>query len=167
MIGSPEPLSAQHDLSSFTCGEPCLDQWLLRRAMTNQTAGASRTYVIVENEKIIGYYCLATGAVAQAFATGRVRRNMPDPVPVMVLGRLAVNVSHQGRGLGMALLRDAILRTLQAADIAGCRALLVHALHEKAAAFYASAGFQPSPVDPLVYMLRLDDAKAALALDTP
>jgi len=164
MIHPPEPLNTGHDLSSFTCGEPSLDQWLLRRAMTNQVAGASKTYVIADDEVVAGYYCLATGAVAQAIATGRIKRNMPDPVPVMILGRLAIALSHQGRGLGMDLLRDAVLRTLQVADIAGCRALLVHALHENAAKFYDAAGFQPSPVDPLIYMVRLADIREALGL---
>lgn len=164
MIRPPEPLAAGHDVSSFTCGEPSLDQWLSRRAMANQIAGASKTYVIAEDGIVVGYYCLATGAVAQTIATGKVKRNMPDPVPVMILGRLAVALSHQGRGLGMDLLRDAVLRTLQVADIVGCRALLVHALHEKAAEFYDAAGFQPSPMDPLVYMLRLTDAKEALGM---
>ncbi len=162
MISAPEPLHARHDVSAFTCGEPSLDQWLLRRAMPNQAAGASRTYVIAEKGKVVGYYSLATGAVVPAVATGRVRRNMPNPVPVMILGRLAVDISRQGLGLGMDLLRDAVLRTLQAAGIAGCRALLVHALHGKAAGFYEKAGFQSSPVEPLVYMLRLDDARSAL-----
>lgn len=163
MISAPAPLSALHDVSSFSCGEPSLDQWLLRRAMTNQATGASRTYVIAEEGKVVGYYCLATGSVALDAATGRVRRNMPDPVPVMVLGRLAVDVSRRGLGFGKDLLRDAVLRTLQAADIIGCRALLVHALHEAAAKFYENAGFQASPADPLVYMLRLDDARNALS----
>lgn len=164
MIRAPEALNARHDVSSFACGEPSLDQWLVRRALPNQVAGASRTYVVTEggeteNGKVVGYYCLATGAVFLAAATGRVRRNMPDPVPVMILGRLAVALSRQGRGLGTDLLRDAVLRTLQVADIVGCRALLVHALHEKAAAFYENAGFRPSPVDPVVFMIRLDDAR--------
>lgn len=162
MIRPPEPLTTGHDLSSFACGEPSLDQWLLRRAMANQVAGASKTYVIAENETVVGYYCLSTGAIAQSVATGRVKRNMPDPVPVMILGRLAIALSHQGRGLGTDILRDAVLRTLQVADIVGCRALLVNALHEKAAKFYAAAGFQPSPITPLIYMLRLDDAREAL-----
>ncbi len=159
MTHPPEPLNAGHDLSSFTCGEPSLDQWLLRRAMTNQIAGASKTYVIAEDGAVVGYYCLATGAVTQAIAAGRVKRNMPDPVPVMILGRLAVAISRQKRGLGMDLLRDAVLRTFQVADIVGCRALLVYALHEKAAKFYDAAGFQPSPIDPLIYILRLADAR--------
>ena len=162
MIHPPEPLNAIHDLSSFTCGEPSLDQWLTRHAMTNQNAGASKTYVITEDGAAVGYYCLATGSVTQAVATGRVKRNMPDPVPVMILGRLAVAASHHGRGLGKDLLKDAILRTLEVADIVGCRALLVHALHEKAASFYNAAGFQPSLIEPLTYMLRLADAKETL-----
>lgn len=164
MILPPEPLNTGHNLQSFTCGEPLLDQWLLRRAIANQVADASRTYVITEDGEVVGYYCLAAGAVSLAVATGKVRRNMPDPVPVMILGRLAVATSHQGRGLGMDLLRDSILRTLQAADVVGCRAILVHAIHESAAKFYSSAGFQPSPIDPLIYMLRLADARKALEL---
>lgn len=162
MIAAPVPLTAEHDLSSFACGEPSLDHWLRRRAMTNQISGASRTYVIAGDGGVAGYYCLSAGSVGLSAAIGRVRRNMPDPVPVMVLGRLAVAIPHQGRGLGTGLLRDAVLRTLQAGDIVGCRALLVRALHEKAAQFYENAGFQPSPVDPLVYMILLDDARKAL-----
>jgi GNAT superfamily N-acetyltransferase len=164
MIRPPESLNTGHDLSAFTCGEPSLDQWLLRRAITNQIAGASKTYVITEDGSVVGYYCLATGAVAQAIATGRVKRNMLEPVPVMILGRLAIALSHQGRGLGMDLLRDAVLRTLQVADIVGCRALLAHALHEKAARFYDAAGFKPSPVEPLIYMVRLADIRETLGL---
>lgn len=165
MIAAPAPLTAEHEVSSFACGESTLDYWLHRRAMTNQASGASRTYVIAEGAEVVGYYCLSTGSIVLSAAVGRVRRNMPDPVPIMLLGRLAVAVSHQGRGLGTALLRDAVLRTLQAADIVGCRALLVRALHKKAAVFYENAGFQSSPIDPLVYMILLDDAKKAIAPD--
>lgn len=163
MISAPAPLTAAHDLSVFTCGEPGLDCWVRRRAMTNQATGASRTYVVTEDENVVGCYCLSAGSIVLSAATGRVRRNMPDPVPAMILGRLAVATSHQGRGLGFALLRDAVLRTLQAADIVGCRVLLVRALHKKVATFYKSAGFQPSPVDPLVYMILLNDAKKILS----
>jgi len=164
MISAPEPLGAKHELAAFRCGVPSLDDWLRRRALANQESGASRTYVIAENARVIGYYALATGAVATAEATGKVRRNMPDPIPVMVLARLAVDQTWQGRGLGLDLLRDAVLRTLQAADIAGIRALLVHALTEQAGRFYERAGFQPSPLRPLTYMLLLSTARAALSL---
>lgn len=156
---APEPLGPGHDLSDFSCGQPSLDEWLRRRALANQASGASRTYVVCSAERVIGYYALAAGAVAVCEATGRVRREMPDPIPVMVLGRLAVDRRRQGRGLGLDLLRDAVLRTLKAAEIVGVRALLVHALDERAAHFYLRAGFSPSPLRPLTLMLRLADAR--------
>ena len=161
-IGAPEKLRPDHDLSSFDSGTPVLDDWLRRRALRNQESGASRTYVIRAGNRVVGYYALAVGAVAHAEATGRTRRNMPDPVPVMVIGCLAVESSHQGRGLGRALLRDAVLRTIQAADIAGIRAILVHAISEDAKRFYERCGFQPSPLDPMTLMITLRDARQAL-----
>ncbi len=164
---SPERLTADHDVASFNSATPVLDDWLRRRALLNQDSGASRTYVICTGDQIVGYYALAAGAVAQAEATGRVRRNMPDPIPAMVLGRLAIDVGYQGRGLGQALLRDAILRTMQAADIAGIRALLVHALSEDARKFYERCGFQPSPVDPMTLMITLGDARRMLGNTEP
>jgi len=159
----PERLTTAHHVDGFRCGEPVLEEWLHRRAMANQETGASRTYVLVdENGMVCGYYALSAGSLLAQEASGRVRRNMPDPIPVMVLGRLAVSVACQGRGLGRDLLRDAVLRTLQASEIAGFRALLVHALHERAARFYERSGFQPSPVRPLTLMLLLSDARAIL-----
>jgi GNAT superfamily N-acetyltransferase len=113
--------------------------------------------------RIVGYYSLASGSIESRQTPGKVRRNMPDPIPIMLMGRLAVDKSQQGSGLGRALLKDAILRTLRAADIAGMRALLVHALDEDAAGFYRHNGFLPSPIDPLVLMLPLDVARKALA----
>jgi GNAT superfamily N-acetyltransferase len=164
-LSAPELLDVHHDLARFSSGEKELDDWLKRRALANQISGASRTYVVTVGNRVIGYYALANGSVMAAEATGRVRRNMPDPIPVMVLGRLAVDQAWQGKGLGAALLRDAILRTLQAAEIAGIRAILVHALHEKAAAFYRRAGFTPSPLSDTILMLTLKDAHAALERD--
>jgi GNAT superfamily N-acetyltransferase len=162
-IAAPERLEPDHDLSSFNSGKPVLDDWLRRRALPNQESGASRTYVIRVGRRVIGYYALAAGAVAQAAATGRTRRNMPDPVPVMVIGRLAIDSGFQGRGLGRALLRDAVLRTLQAAEIAGIRAILVHAIAEDARRFYERCGFQPSPLDPMTLMITLRDAQVMIA----
>lgn len=161
-IGAPEKLELDHDLSFFDSGLPILDEWLRRRALPNQASGASRTYVIRTAGRVIGYHALAAGAVAQAEATGRVRRNMPDPVPVMVLGRLAIDSRYQGRGLGRALLRDAILRTMQVADIVGIRAMLAHAISEDAKRFYERCGFRPSPVDAMTLMITLRDAEAAI-----
>lgn len=121
VVTAPEKLTAKHDVSAFSSGEPSLDDWLKRRALVNEASGASRTYVVSSGGRVIAYYALANGAVAHDDVTGRVRRNMPDPVPVMVIGRLAVDQAYQGRQLGAALLRDAIVRTLQAAEIAGIR----------------------------------------------
>jgi GNAT superfamily N-acetyltransferase len=161
-LGAPEKLSRAHDLSQFQCGLPELDDWLRRRALQNEESGASRTYVVCAGRQVVGYYALAAGAVAHAGAPGRVRRNTPDPVPVMVIGRLAVDLKLQGRGVGAALLRDAVLRTVQAAEIAGIRAILVHAIQESAKQFYARAGFIPSPVDPMTLMITVSEAAQAL-----
>lgn len=155
-FGSPQLLSDNHDLSDFDSGEPQLNDWLKRRVLANQSSGASRTFVVVDNRQHeIGYYALSAGAVAHRNSTGAVRRNMPDPIPVMVLARLAVDHNAQGKQLGGALLKDAVLRTLSVSENAGVRALLVHALHEKAKAFYRHYGFEESPADPMTLMLRL------------
>ena len=161
-IGAPEHLTPQHDLAEFDSGVAALDDWLKRHALANERAGGSRTYVVVAGRRVVGYYALATGAVAPATATGRVRRNMPDPVPVMVLGRLAVDHDFQRRGLGEGLLRDAILRTLQAAELGGIGAILVHAISEDAKRFYESCGFTVSPIDPMMLMITVADAERAL-----
>lgn len=162
-VGAPEHLNAQHDLSTFDSGVPALDDWLKRRALANEESGASRTYVVSANGKVIGYYALATGAVTLQAATGRARRNMPDPIPVMVFGRLAIDKAYQTQGLGRALLRDAILRTLQAAAIAGIRAILVHAISEDAKRFYERCGFTTSPLDPMTLMITVADVEKALS----
>lgn len=155
-LRSPQPLSASHRLDEFECGEPALDEWLKRRALANQSSGASRTFVVLDDGgRVGGYYALAAGAVSLESATGRVRRNMPDPVPVMVLGRLAVDRGAQGQQLGAALLQDAVRRAVAVSMNAGVRALLVHALHERARQFYEHYGFQPSPTHALTLMLRL------------
>jgi predicted N-acetyltransferase YhbS len=145
-------------LSGFDSREPVLDEWLRRRATQNEASGASRTYVVCVGRQVVGYYSLAVGAVTHAQAVGRVRRNMPDPVPVMVLGRLAVNKSYHGQGIGSGLLRDAILRTTQAADIAGIKAILVHAISESARHFYEKHGFAASPIDPMTVMITIAQA---------
>lgn len=154
-----ELLTSGHDLPPFCSGEPDLDDWLKRRALKNQDSGASRTYVVTAGRAVVGYYSLAAGALSQESAPGRVRRNMPDPIPVMLVGRLAVDQAWQRKGLGRALLRDAILRTIQAADIAGIRAMLIHALSQDAKTFYESSGFYASAVDPMTLMLTLQEAR--------
>lgn len=167
-ITAPEPLAPRHDLTEFCSGEPALDDWLRTRAARNE-GKATRTYVTCLHEKggqgarVVGFYSLAVGSVAHEIAPGGIRRNMPDPEPAMILARLAVDRGMQGRGIGRALVRDALLRTAQAADIAGIRAILVHALHERAAAFYAGCGFQPSPVSPLTLLLRMEEVRQYLS----
>lgn len=154
-LSAPCPINPTHDLNDFCSGEPMLDMWLRAKALKNEDAGASRTYVLTKEYKVVAYYSLAVGSVAHAFTPSNITRNMPNPLPIMILARLAVAAQAQGQGIGKALVRDALLRTTQAAQIAGIRALLVHALHAKAAGFYRQCGFQPSPVDDLTLMARL------------
>jgi len=158
----PAPIQAWHETDSFCCGEDGLDHWLKKRALKNEKAGVSRTYVLALDKLVVGYYALAAGSVARSAVSGTLRRNMPDPIPVMILARLAVDKGIQGQGIGKALLRDAILRTMQAANIAGMRALLVHALHERAAAFYLDNGFSHSPLDKLTLMLSLSTVNVTM-----
>ncbi len=157
-VRSPEKLNSSHPIKEFDSGNSQLDDWLKNRALKNELEGASRTYVLCADNVVIGFYCLANGAVFQSVATGKVRRNMPDPIPVMVIGRLAITRSWQGKGLGRALLRNAILRTMQASEIAGIRAILVHAISEDAKVFYEKCGFTTSPVDEMTLMIRVKDA---------
>ena len=156
-ISPPEPLKRSHKLSSFDSGEPDLDDWLTHRAVRNEVRRGSRTYVVCNGQLVVGFYCLSAGAVAHDAATPSMRRNMPNPIPVMVLGRLAVRKESAGQGIGSGLLKDAILRTYQAADIGGMTALLVHALHDRAAEFYLKHGFRRSPVSALTLMLSLGE----------
>lgn len=161
-LSAPELLGDHHDIAGFTCGVPSLDEWLKRRARANQASGASRTFVVCEGKAVLGYYALASGGVDVAAAPGRFRRNMPDPIPVVILGRLAIETSQQGRGLGRALFRDAALRVLKAADAIGIRGILVHAISDDANTFYTALGFEPSPLDPMTLMLTLADVSALI-----
>lgn len=157
----PEPLSAQHQVDTFFCGESVLDEWLKRRALANQASGASRTFVVTDWQGLVmGYYALAAGAVIRQDATRSVRQNMPDPVPVMVLARLAVDARAQGIKLGASLLKDAVERALVVSQNAGARALLMHALNDRARQFYMHYGFQVSPVHPMTLMLRFSNPQS-------
>jgi len=159
-LSAPQPLTAEHLLAEFECGEATLDDWLKRRALANQVSGASRTFVVADmDRKVYGYYAMAAGAVSHQLATSSVRRNMPDPVPVMVLARLAVDRRDQGIKLGASMLQDAVSRTVAVSQNVGVRALLVHALHDRAKQFYEYYGFQASPMHPLTLMLRLSTLK--------
>jgi GNAT superfamily N-acetyltransferase len=156
-LAPPEPLHHGHVLDAFASGVPMLDDWLLRRALVNQDNGASRTFVLCRAPRVIGYYALAAGAIASNEAPGRLRRNMPDPIPMMVLGRLAVDRHEQGRGLGALLLRDALARTHRAAREMGIVGVLVHAISEEAKSFYQRWGFLEAPSHPMTLVLRLKD----------
>lgn len=155
MLDAPAPLSAEHLVEGFTSGTASLDDWLKRRARANQVSGACRTYVATEAGRVVGYYCLASGALALNDAPGGLRRNMPDPIPMAILGRLAVDQTWQGRGLGAALLRDAVERTQAASAILGIRGLLVHALSDEGKSFYEQHGFVASASRPMTLVLSL------------
>ncbi|MFT4263704.1 MAG: GNAT family N-acetyltransferase [Nocardioides sp.] len=160
----PRPIVAGDNTADFHSGEDSLDRYLTDRALTNHLADLARCYVSLdaEGEAILGYYTLSAVAVEHADLPGRVRRNAPNPVPAVLLGRLAIDRRAQGTGLGRLLVRDAILSTLAAADRIGVRILLVHALHERAAGFYKALGFKPSPTDLLHLYLLLADARESL-----
>lgn len=158
----PEPLAEHHDISGFSCGVASLDEWLKRRARANQASGATRTFVVTESGRVVAYYAIASGAVSPNGTVGRFRRNMPDPIPVAVLARLAIDTSAQGKGHGRALFRDAALRILTAAETLGIRGIVVHAISEQAKAFYLALGFETSPLDPMTLMVTLQDVRAAL-----
>jgi GNAT superfamily N-acetyltransferase len=161
-LGSPTPLTDAHDLSLFDSGTPSLDDWLRRRARANQVSGASRCFVVCAEQTVVAYYALATGSVRLPEAPTKFRRNMLDPIPVAVLGRLAVDRAYQGQGLGRALVRDAGLRLVQAAEIIGIRGLLVHAISDNARVFYKGLGFAESPLNPMTLMVDLSDLATAL-----
>ena len=161
-VAAPEPLAAHHNVQPFVSGVESLDFWLKHRALKNQTDGASRTFVACDGSRVVAYYALASSAVTVDAAPGRFRRNTPDPIPVVVLGRLAVDESLQGKGVGRALVRDAGLRVIQAADTSSDRGMIVHALSAEAKAFYERTGFEPSPLDPMTLMVTLTDLKASL-----
>lgn len=162
MINPPTLLTEEHLLNNFQSGIETLDYWLKRRALKNQISGASRTYVACNDFHVLAYYALASSAIVVEKASGKLRRNMPDPIPVVVLGRLAVDQSLQGQGIGRALVRDAGMRILQAADTIGIRGIIVHAVSEQAKLFYEKIGFEPSPLDPMTLMITLNDLRAAL-----
>jgi len=161
-ISAPCPIVGTHDVSSFNCGNPALNDWLQRRAIKNESSGASRTFVVCKDKTVIGFYSLAVGAIARQETSGKVRRNMPEPIPVMLLSRLAVDTQWQNQQMGAGMLKDAIQRTLIVAQQAGIRALLVHALSTKARYFYQHLGFHESLTNDMTLMITLDDARKAM-----
>ncbi len=159
---APEPLADYHELSAFNSGVLPLDDWLKRRARGNQASGATRTFVLAEGNRVFGYYAIATGGIAHAGAIGKFRRNMPDPIPVILLGRLAVDREWQRRGFAIGLLRDCAIRVARIADDVGIRGILVHAISEQAKGFYERHGFEPSPLDQMTLMVTLNDIRVNL-----
>lgn len=161
-LSAPALLADNHHLDLFDCEVPPLNIWLKRRARDNAASGASHTYVACIDDAVAGYYALAAGAVDVQASPGRFRRNMPDPIPVIVLARLAIDRGAQGKGLGRALFRDAGLRVLQAAAIIGVRGVLVDAISDDAKAFYLALGMTVSPLDPMTLMVTLTDLRASI-----
>jgi GNAT superfamily N-acetyltransferase len=161
-LSEPQPLNDLHEVNDFISGVGSLDDWLKKRARPNQVSGASRTFVVADNHRVVGYYALASGAITVQSSVGRFRRNMPDPIPVAVLGRLALDRSQQGRGLGRALFRDCALRVAHAADTIGIRGIVVHAISEQAKAFYLALGFEASPSELMTLMVTLADIRILL-----
>ena len=154
-------LTAADAVDTFDCGQPALNQFLQRYALVNQRANSAQTYVCCKDGQVVGFYSLAVGSVEPGEVSARVMKGLArHPVPVMILARLAVDLMHQGKGLGRALLKDALLRTLQAADIAGIRIVLVHAKNEVARQWYERYEFEASPTDPFHLYLMIKDLKA-------
>jgi predicted N-acetyltransferase YhbS len=161
-VTAPQSINSVHEINDFQCGIASLDEWLSKRALKNQATGASRTFVICDGARVVGYYALSSGSIERLLAPGALARNMPEPIPVIVLGRLAVDHRYQGRRLGAALLKDAIGRTLLIAEQVGVRALLVHALSDEAKQFYRGFNFIESPKEPMTLLLSIDHLKLSL-----
>jgi predicted N-acetyltransferase YhbS len=158
----PEPISAEHQIAEFESGEPALDEWLKKRALKSSSGGGSRCFVVCSGKTVIGYYSLSAGAIAHEAAPKNMRRNMPDPLPALLLGRLAVDHKYHNQGLGSALLRDAMLRSATVARDAGVFAIFIHALHDQARQFYLSRGFVQSPLQPMTLMMTMATVQTIL-----
>ena len=153
VIRAPELLTADHNTSDFDCGLGVLNDWLRKTALKNQSANASRTFVVCKGDAVVGYYALSSGSVERIQAPKSLARNMPDPIPVTVLGRLAIDQQHQGLRIGSGLLKDAMLRTLVVSSHIGVKAMLVHAISDEAKQFYRQYGFTESPFNPMTLLL--------------
>jgi predicted N-acetyltransferase YhbS len=161
-LSAPALLAEHHEVTAFNSGEDSLDRWLKKRARANQVEGASRTFVACEGNRVIGFYALSSGAMTAGSVPGRFRRNMPDPIPVVLLGRLAADSAWQDKGVGRSLFRDAAMRVSQAADTIGIRGIVVHALSESARSFYLKLGFTECPHEPMILVVTLKDLRAEL-----
>lgn len=161
-LSAPTPIGLGHDLSDFDSGEPSLDEWLKKRALKNHASGASRCFVLCAGTTVVGYYSLSAGAVSHEAAPKAMRRNMPDPLPLLLLGRLAIDRRYHNQGLGSALLRDAMIRAVAVAGDAGVFAIMVHALSPSAKQFYLSRGFVQSPLQPMTLIMTLKTVRSIL-----
>ena len=162
-LKAPEPIAERHGFSDFDSGQPLLDEWLKRRAIKNHASGASRCFVLCRDTEVIGYYCLSAGAISHEASPKAMRRNMPDPLPVLVLGRLAIDKRYQNLGIGRALLRDAMIRSINVARDAGVFAVLVHAISDPARQFYLSRGFSQSPLQPMTLLMTVETMRSVLS----
>jgi GNAT superfamily N-acetyltransferase len=166
-LDSPIPLESGHDVAAFDCGVPALNQYLKKYALPNQQGQSARTYVATRAERVVGYYTLTAGSARREETPARVAKGLAaHPVPVVLLARLAVDASEKGKGLGAGLLKDALLRAAAAAEIIGCRAVMVHAKDEGARTFYQRFGFEPSPSDPFHLFLLMKDLRASLGISS-
>jgi GNAT superfamily N-acetyltransferase len=154
-LSAPEPFAEHHQLADFVCDEASLERWLKQRALSNEYKGASRTFVVCSEARVVGYYCLCAGSIFHESVPGSPKRNMPEPIPVTLVGRLAVHSSWQGKGIGSGLLKDAVLRAINVSKEIGARALLCHAISQNAKHFYEHYGFVESPIDPMMMLLDL------------
>ena len=159
-LSPPTPIDLGHDLSDFESGEPSLDEWLTKRALKNHASGASRCFVLCAGASVVGYYSLSAGAISHEATPKAMRRNMPDPL--LLLGRLAIDKRYHNQGLGSALLRDAMMRSVSVASDAGVFAILVHALSPEARQFYLSRGFAQSPLQPMTLIMTLETVRSIL-----
>ncbi|HHA19082.1 MAG TPA: N-acetyltransferase [Methylophaga sp.] len=157
-ITAPEPLQTYHKIEHFDCGNHVLNRWLLQKALKNERTGGSRTYVVCCEDKVIAYYAIATGSIEHAGLPSKLRRNMPDPIPVLILGRLAVDSNWQDQHIGRGLLKDAVIRSCLIAKQVGVSALFVHCISDEAKQYYLKYGFVESRIDPMTVLLRLKDA---------
>ncbi len=161
-IKAPELLTDEHVLDVFSCGKPELDDWLMKKALINHKRNNTRVYVVCDdNNKVIGYYAIAMGSVQRESALSSLKRNSPNPIPMVVLARLAVDEGYKGRGIGVGLLKDCVLRSVHAMNVVGGAGILVHALDDEAKAFYKRFGFNESPIDAMTLMARVIDIEAS------
>lgn len=163
-ITAPQPLTIDHNLDQFSCGKQVLDDWLRNTALKNHSQGGSRTFVITDEEtnRVIGYYCISTGSIEHNKITGKFKRNMPDPIPVILLGRLAVDVDYANRGIGTGLMKDCYKRVVSISTEVGVRAILVHAIDDESRQYYLKLGFSESPIQSHTLMIRVKDIVTAL-----